>query len=144
MDCPFSTLVLPIMLQYRRPDVASAAPRSHLSGGSRKISGTTPNTRHPLIGARSEWSPGVLVGGFSGAAVGDCPAFTERDLNAVTGRDLGAGCGLLVVERVVDRVPGTTGAFCASCASGCAIGSGSASRAVKRGNGKEKVYGSIP
>jgi hypothetical protein len=36
--------------------------------------------------------------------VGDCDALTERDLNAVTERDVRAGCGVLVVERVVDRV----------------------------------------
>jgi len=65
------------------------------------------------VGARSEWSPGVLAGVFSGAAVRDCPALTERDLNAVTERDVRAGCGLLVVERVADRVPCTLGAFCA-------------------------------
>jgi hypothetical protein len=40
-------------------------------------------------------------------------AITERDLNAVTERDVRAGCGLLVVERVVDRVPCRLGAFCA-------------------------------
>ena len=56
------------------------------------------------------WRPG---GAFSGTAVRGCPALTERDLNAVTGRDVRAGCGLLVVERVVDRVPCTLGAFCA-------------------------------
>ncbi len=41
-------------------------------------------------------------------------AITERDRNAVTERDVGAGCGLLVVERVADRVPCALGAFCAS------------------------------
>ena len=71
----------------------------------------------------------------------DCPALTERDLNAVTERDMRAGCGLLVLERVVDRVPCTLGAFCAFRR---AISAGSALRAAKRGNGKEKVYGSIP
>ena len=45
--------------------------------------------------------------------MGDCDALTERDLNAVTERDVRAGCGVLVVERVVDRVPCTLGAFCA-------------------------------
>ena len=63
-----------------------------------------------------------LAGAFSGAAVRNCSALTvrdlnavtERDLNAVTERDVRAGCGLLVVERVVDRVPCTLGAFCAS------------------------------
>ena len=79
-----------------------------------------------------------------GAGVRDCSALTERDLNAVTERDVRAGCGVLVVERVVDRVPCTPGAFCASWALRCAIGAGSASRAGKRGHGKEKVYGSIP
>jgi hypothetical protein len=64
--------------------------------------------------ARSEWSPGVLAGAFSGAAVRDCSALTERHLNAFTERDVRAGCRLLVVERVVDRVPCTPGAFCAS------------------------------
>jgi hypothetical protein len=44
----------------------------------------------------------------------DCSALTERDLNAVTEGDVRAGCGLLVVELVVDRVPCTLGAFCAS------------------------------
>ena len=39
---------------------------------------------------------------------------TERDLNAVTERDVRAGCGVVVVERVVDRVPCTLGACCAS------------------------------
>ncbi len=43
----------------------------------------------------------------------DCPALAERDLNGVTERDVRAGCGLLVVERVVDRVPWTLGACCA-------------------------------
>src|SRR5258706_4754695 len=56
----------------------------------------------------------------------------------------GPECGLLVVERVVDRVPCALGACCAGWAFRCAIGAGSASRAVGRGNGKEKVYGSIP
>jgi len=68
----------------------------------------------------------VLVGAFSGAAARDCPVLTERDLNVITERDVRAdldavaerdvraGCGLLVVERVVDRVPGTVGACCAS------------------------------
>ena len=56
----------------------------------------------------------------------------------------GAECGLLVVERVADRVPCALGARCAGWAFRCAIGAGSASRAVGRGNGKEKVYGSIP
>jgi len=79
-----------------------------------------------------------------GAAVRDCPALTERDLSAVTERDVRAGCGLLLVERVVDRVPCALGAFCASSAFRCAIGAGSAARAVRRGHGKEKVYGSIP
>jgi hypothetical protein len=74
----------------------------------------------------------------------DCPAFAVRDVNAVTERDVGAGCGLLVVERVVDRVPCALGAFCASWAFRCVMGAGSASWAVGRGNGKEKVYGSIP
>ncbi len=68
----------------------------------------------------------------------------ERDLNAVTERNVRAGCGVLVVERVVDRVPCALGACCASWAFRCAIGAGSAARAVKRGHGKEKVYGSIP
>src|SRR5216683_1570706 len=63
------------------------------------------------VGARSEWSPGVLAGVFSGAAVRDCPALTERDLIAVTGRDVRAGCGLLVVERVVDRGARRNGCF---------------------------------
>ena len=66
------------------------------------------------LGARSEWSPGVLAGGISGAAVRDCSALTVRDLNAITERDVRAGCGVLIVERVVDRVPCTLGAFCAS------------------------------
>ncbi len=65
------------------------------------------------VGARSEWSPGVLAGGFSGAAARDCYALTDRDLNAITERDVRAGCGLLVVERVVDRVSWTLGACCA-------------------------------
>src|SRR6266851_436039 len=47
------------------------------------------------VGARSEWSPGVLADRFSGAAVRDCSALTEHDLNAVTERDVRAGCGLL-------------------------------------------------
>jgi len=88
--------------------------------------------------------PGVLAGAFSGAAVRDCPRLTVRDLNAVTERDVKAGCGLLVVERVVDRVPCALGAFCACWAFRCAIGAGSAARAGRRGHGKEKVYGSIP
>ena len=74
----------------------------------------------------------------------DCSALRERDLNSVTERDVWAGCGLLVVERVVDRVPCTLGACCASWAFRCAIGAGSAPRSVQRGHGKEKVYGSIP
>ncbi len=44
----------------------------------------------------------------------ECSALTERGLNAVTERDVRAGCGLLIVERVVDRVPCTLGACCAS------------------------------
>src|SRR6266851_5258369 len=44
----------------------------------------------------------------------DCPGLTLRDLNAVIERDVRAGCGLLVAERVVDRVPCALGAFCAS------------------------------
>jgi len=50
----------------------------------------------------------------------------------------------LIVERVVDRVQRILGASCACWAFRCAIGAASASRAVERGNGKEKVYGSIP
>ena len=41
-------------------------------------------------------------------------AITEHNLHAVTERDVRAGCGLLGVERVVDRVLCTLGAFCAS------------------------------
>ena len=44
----------------------------------------------------------------------DLNAITVRALNAVTERDVRAGCGVLVVERVVDRVPCTLGACCAS------------------------------
>src|SRR5258708_39960668 len=33
--------------------------------------------RFRALGARSEWSTGVRAGGFSGAAVRDCPALTE-------------------------------------------------------------------
>jgi len=51
---------------------------------------------------------------FSGAAVRDCPGLTVRDLIAVTERGVRAGCGLLVVERVMDRVPCAPGACCAS------------------------------
>jgi len=43
-----------------------------------------------------------------------CRERTERDLNAITEHDVRAGCGLLVVERVVDRVPCTLGA-CGAC-----------------------------
>src|SRR5260221_13415787 len=68
------------------------------------------------VGARSEWSPGVLAGGFSGAAARDCYALTDRDLNAITQRDVRAGCGLLLVERVADRVSLSLGACCACLA----------------------------
>jgi hypothetical protein len=50
VDCPHSAPVLPIMLQYRRPGLAS---RNALKSPGRvprgKITGTTPSTRHPLI-----------------------------------------------------------------------------------------------
>jgi hypothetical protein len=49
-----------------------------------------------------------------------------------------------IVERVVDRVPGTVSAYSAFCAFDCAISAGSALGAGQRGHGKEKVYGSIP
>ena len=49
-----------------------------------------------------------------------------------------------IVERVVDRVPGTVSAFCAFRAFGWAISAGRALWAGSRGHGKEKVYGSIP
>ena len=52
------------------------------------------------------------------------------------------GCWL--VERFVDRVPCALGAFCAFCAFSCAVCAAGALRAVRRANGKEKVYGSIP
>ncbi len=83
-------------------------------------------------------------GAFSGRGRAWLSGAHERDLNVITERDVRAGCGVLVVERVVDRVPCTPGACCASWAFRCAIGAGSAARAVRRGNGKEKVYGSIP
>jgi len=74
----------------------------------------------------------------------DRRAITERDLSAVTERGAIAGRGWLVVERVVDRVTRTLSASCASSAFRRAIGAGSSSWAVRRGYGKEKVYGSIP
>ena len=43
----------------------------------------------------------------------DCPALTVRDIDAITERDVRAGCGVVIVERVVDRVPCTLGACCA-------------------------------
>src|SRR5260370_42066654 len=64
-------------------------------------------------GARSEWSPGVLVGAFSGAAVLDCPALTERDLNAITERDVRAGCRFL--DRGTGRGPGAVHTGCMRC-----------------------------
>jgi hypothetical protein len=66
------------------------------------------------VGARSEWSPAVLVSAFSGAGTRNCPALTERDLDAVTERDVRGRMRPLVVERVVDRVPRALGACCAS------------------------------
>jgi hypothetical protein len=102
--------------------------------GAIALASRAPGQRHPRpAGPRK-----------AGTAARDCPALTERDLNAVTEGDVRAGCGLLIVERVVDRVPCTLGAFRASWAFRCAIGAGSAPRAVRRGHGKEKVYGSIP
>jgi hypothetical protein len=71
-------------------------------------------------------------------------ALTECHPNAITERDVRTGRGLLIVERVVDRVPGAVSAFCAFWAFGCAISAGSALWAGWRGHGKEKVYGSIP
>jgi len=65
-----------------------------------------------------------------------CRAFTEREGPA--------GFGSLVVERGVDRLPGTSCAFCAFRAFRRAFSATSAPRAGRRGHGKEKVYGSIP
>ena len=76
--------------------------------------------------------------------LGNRRSITEPDLTAVTESEVRARCGLLVVERVVDRVERTMSASCASRAFRWAIGAGSACRAVGRGHGKEKVYGSIP
>jgi len=66
-----------------------------------------------------EWSPGVLAGGFSGAAVRDCPAFTERDLNAVTGRDVGGGMRL--AGRGTSRGPGAVRTGCTLCRLGIPV-----------------------
>ena len=55
----------------------------------------------------------VLVGAFSGAAVRDCRAFTERDLSAVTERDGRAGCGF--VDRGTSRGPGALHTGCILC-----------------------------
>ena len=52
--------------------------------------------------------------------------------------------GLLVVERVVDRLGRPVGAFCAFRAFWRAVCAASALRAMRLQDGKEKVYGSIP
>ena len=67
--------------------------------------------RHRL--RRSEWSPGVLVGAFSGVAVRDCPALSVRDLNAVTEREVRARMRL--ADRGTSRGPGAVRTGCLLC-----------------------------
>ena len=67
----------------------SVARRSPRSARHRALEPRCRQHTERAIGAHSEWSPGVLAGAFSGAAVRDCSALTVRDLNAVTERDVG-------------------------------------------------------
>ena len=62
------------------------------------------------VGARSEWSPGVLVGAFSSAAVPDCPGLTERELIAITERDVSDRKRF--VDRRTSRGPGALRTGC--------------------------------
>ena len=85
-----------------------------------------------------------MIAGLAGYAHTSLKAFTLRNHCTVTEGYPEWREGLPGVERVVDRVPGAVSAFCAFWAFGWAISAGSALWAVRRGHGKEKVYGSIP
>src|SRR5258708_31442367 len=66
----------------------SIARRSPRSARHRALEPRCRQHTERAIGARSEWSPGVLAGALSGAAVRDCSTFTERDLKPVPQRAL--------------------------------------------------------